>query len=514
MRSPWLIISLALIGVVALTTACGGGDNTTTATPTGSASASASPTPAATVEGVSDLAHAVVEIIAVKSSGPVWWGSGTLISADGLILTNGHVVDNRKNEYETLQIALTVVTDEPPDVKYTAEIQTVDYAIDLAVIKITKTIGGNAVHDTFPFVKVGDSDKVNIGDNLQILGYPGIGGETITFTRGSVSGFTSEHSVGNRAWIKTDATIAGGNSGGLAINDAGKLIGVPSTVGSGSQGQTVDCRFLSDTNGDGTIDSKDTCVPVGGFINGLRPVNLAKALIADAESGTAYVSPYQQDNGAQATPVGGTFDTSNISFKNITFSSDVTSDDQPVDTVVSFPSAPPNVCAFWDYSGMQDGMSWDADWYIDGTLDKQGSIIGNTWAGGGSGNWWVCVTDQNGLPDGAYEVVLQVEGNPQAASALYAGDSHKVVDLKIDNQGSAEICATAISPVKAQNWGGDKLGSGVTIPSGSSHTVKVATGDYDILMVDCSGNTILQDNGVSITTSGTYTVVDQTPTPP
>jgi len=43
--------------------------------------------------------------------------------------------------------------------------------------------------------------------------------------------------------------------------------------------------------------------------------------------------------------------------------------------------------------------------------------------------------------------------------------------------------------------------------------LKVASGDYDILMVDCSGNTILQDNGVSITKSGTYTVRDQTPTP-
>ncbi len=100
---------------------------------------------------------------------------------------------------------------------------------------------------------------------------------------------------------------------------------MPSTVGSGAQGNTVDYRFLEDTNGDGTIDSKDTCVPVGGFINGIRPVNLAKDLIADAQSGTSYVSPYQQNNGTQATPVGGTFDTSNISFKNITFSFDVTS---------------------------------------------------------------------------------------------------------------------------------------------------------------------------------------------
>jgi serine protease Do len=506
-----LIISLGAFGLLAIgATACGGGSNSTTSTQSGAAPGTATPASSATPAAIADLAHAVVEIIAVNSSAtPVWSGSGTLISADGLILTNGHVIDNRKNEYSALQVGLTTASDQPPDIKYTAEVKTVDYAIDLAVIKITKTIDGSPVHDTFPFVKIGNSDKVDIGQNLQILGYPGIGGQTITFTRGSVSGFTSEHSVGNRAWIKTDATIAGGNSGGLAVNDNGELIGVPSIVGAGAGGQTVDCRYLQDTNGDGKIDSNDTCVPVGGFINGVRPVNLASNLIADAESGTPYVSPYQVDNGAQATPVGGSFDTSNVSFNNITFSPDVTSNDQPTNTVVVLPSNPQKVCAFWDYSGMQDGMSWDADWYIDGTLDKQGSIIGSTWTGGQSGNWWTCITDQTGLADGAYEVVLQVEGKPISGSAIYVGDSHKVVNLQIDNQGSIEICAAAISPVTAQNWGSDKLGPGVTIPPGQSDTIQVGTGDYDFLMVDCSGNTISQDTKLSITADATYTVTDQ-----
>jgi hypothetical protein len=52
------------------------------------------------------------------------------------------------------------------------------------------------------------------------------------------------------------------------------------------------------------------------------------------------------NNGASATPVGGAFDNSKITLKNITSSSDLTNDDQLVDTVVSFPSAPRNVCAF------------------------------------------------------------------------------------------------------------------------------------------------------------------------
>ncbi|MEO8456675.1 MAG: serine protease [Chloroflexota bacterium] len=505
MRSPWLIISLAIFALLGLLAACGGGDDAkTSATPAPSATAAATAKPV----GVSDLAHAVVQIQAVKSGDLVWHGSGTLISKDGYILTNGHVVDDRSGEYDTLQIAITDRTDQAPVVKYIAEIKTVDYAIDLAVIKITKTIGGDDVTDQFPFVTVGDSDKVDIGQDVQILGYPGIGGETITFTRGSVSGFTSEHSVGDRAWIKTDATIAGGNSGGLAVDDAGQLIGVPSIAGSGSEGSAVDCRRLTDTNGDGYIDDSDTCVPVGGFINGLRPVNLAQNLIDDAENGKEYVSPYQQDNGAQATPVGGSFDTSLVDVSYITFAPDVTADDQPTETIVALPSNPQNVCAFWDYTGMQDGMSWDANWYVDGTLDEKGSIIGNTWSGGESGNWWVCVTDPSGLKDGTYEVQIQVEGEPQGASSLYVGDAHKVVSLDIVNEGTNEVCSLAISPTNAQNWGGDKLGKGITVPAGGEHTIKVGAGVYDILVLDCDDNIIVQDSDIEITDDGTYTITD------
>jgi serine protease Do len=505
MRSPWLSISLVVLGLLALLSACGGGDDAT-ATPTPAPSETATPTPKPV--GVSDLAHAVVQIDAVKDGSPVWTGSGTIISEDGFILTNGHVVDNRSDEYDELQIAITDRTDHAPEVKYVAEIQTVDYAIDLAVIKVTKTLEGAAVTETFPFVNLGDSNAVDIGDPIKILGYPGIGGETITFTSGSVSGFTSEHSVGDRAWIKTDATIAGGNSGGLAVNATGQLIGVPSIAGSGAEGSTVDCRFLEDTNGDGFIDSKDSCVPVGGFINGLRPVNLAHDLIDDAEHGIAYVSPYQADNGAQATPVGGTFDTSNVDVNNITFSADVTDNDEPTDTVVALPSLPKKVCAFWDYVGMQDGMSWDANWYIDGELDKGASFIGDTWAGGESGSWWVCATDEAGLKDGTYEIQIQVEGEPVGASSLYVGDEHRIVNLEITNNASVEVCSFAISPTNAQNWGGDKLGKGITLPVGASHTIQVGTGVYDILVVDCNGETLTTSNDVEITDDGSYTITD------
>ena len=74
-----------------------------------------------------------------------------------------------------------------------------------------------------PAIELGDSDSLNLGDRISIFGYPGIGGETVTYTSGNVSGFGGEPGVReSRAWIKTDATIAGGNSGGTAGDAAGR----------------------------------------------------------------------------------------------------------------------------------------------------------------------------------------------------------------------------------------------------------------------------------------------------
>jgi len=70
---------------------------------------------------------------------------------------------------------------------------------------------------------------------------------------------------------------------------------VPTRVGSGGRGEVVDCRALADTNGDGVIDNKDTCIPIGGFINAIRPIQLALPLINAAKSG--------QVNVVQPTPV-------------------------------------------------------------------------------------------------------------------------------------------------------------------------------------------------------------------
>ena len=236
----------------------------------------------------------VVQIIAIVDldgeNVEAWTGSGTIISEDGLILTNAHVVlSDRYYEVVDLIVAITKEEDEPPERMFYADVIQADAQLDLAVIKVRSDLSGGAANFTslgIQPVPLGDSESLSLGDSIIIIGYPGIGGETITLTRGEVSGFTSEDPYGNRAYIKTSATIAGGNSGGLAANPQGEIIGVPSAVGTGDiEDEFVDCRRLADTNRDGVIDEYDNCVPTGGFINALRPIQLALPMIQAAKAG-------------------------------------------------------------------------------------------------------------------------------------------------------------------------------------------------------------------------------------
>jgi len=231
---------------------------------------------------------AIVDIEGEQVMG--WTGSGTIISEDGLILTNAHVVlSDRYYEVVDLVVSITVAEDQPPEAMFYADILQADASLDLAVIKVSSTLDGGAPNFSslgINAVPLGDSDALQLGDEIIIIGYPGIGGETITLTRGEVSGFTSEEPYGNRAFIKTSATIAGGNSGGLAATAQGEIIGVPTQVGSGDiEDSVVDCRPLADTNRDGVIDDSDNCVPTGGFINAVRPIDLALPMIEAARAG-------------------------------------------------------------------------------------------------------------------------------------------------------------------------------------------------------------------------------------
>ncbi len=266
----------------------------------GAAPTSETPTAAPTSRAQNAIPYeAVVQIWAMTYDNngqlqPSWTGSGTIITPDGYILTNAHVVlPDQYYPVDALIVAMSASEDRPPEARYYAQVYQADEKLDIAVIRIIRDMNSNDVNHAslnLPYVPLGDPSQLRLGDAITIIGYPGIGGETITLTRGEVSGFTSEPGYGDRAFIKTSATIAGGNSGGLAADANGYLVGIPTQLGYGGDDQFVDCRVLADTNRDGQIDDRDACIPTGGFINALRPINLALPLIAAARNGQINVA--------------------------------------------------------------------------------------------------------------------------------------------------------------------------------------------------------------------------------
>ena len=143
-------------------------------------------------------------------------GSGFVISADGFIVTNNHVVENASD----IQVTFT------DGLKLEAELIASDAETDLALLKVDA--------NNLPFLEFGDSDTAKVGNWVMAIGNPhGLGG---TVTAGIVS--ARGRMLGGRYddFIQTDASINRGNSGGPLFDLDGKVIGVNSMIISPSGG--------------------------------------------------------------------------------------------------------------------------------------------------------------------------------------------------------------------------------------------------------------------------------------
>ena len=177
-------------------------------------------------------------------------GSGVVINYDGVILTNNHVISktdiNDEPEPIAYKVCLTKNTTEEPECLYTASLMASDEDKDLALLKIKGISGISTSNRTFNYLeRLATTDNVSDGELVQALGYPGFGGDTITITTGTVSGATNQHSF---SWIKTDAVIGHGSSGGALINTDGKLVGITTAAYSdftGSMGYAVNINSVN-----------------------------------------------------------------------------------------------------------------------------------------------------------------------------------------------------------------------------------------------------------------------------
>ncbi|MDE6301092.1 MAG: Do family serine endopeptidase [Muribaculaceae bacterium] len=162
-------------------------------------------------------------------------GSGVIISADGLIVTNNHVIDGA----ERLEVTLN------DNRNFTAEVVGADPVTDLAVIRISAP--------DLHVIPMGDSDSLHVGEWVLAVGNPF--GFTSTVTSGIVSAKARNISTTTRtpssggieSYIQTDAAVNRGNSGGALVNLDGELVGINTAIYS-QTGTYAGCSFAIPTS--------------------------------------------------------------------------------------------------------------------------------------------------------------------------------------------------------------------------------------------------------------------------
>jgi len=184
-------------------------------------------------------------------------GSGFLISANGQIVTNNHVVADAQSVRVTLSDGR----------KYDAEVVGVDPATDVALLSIKADVD-------LPYVNFGTSDTMRVGDEVVAVGNPF--GLSSTVTTGIISGKSRDINAGPYdEFIQTDAAINRGNSGGPLFNNAGDVIGMNTAIlspGGGSVG--IGFAVPSDVVREVVADLSDDGTVTRGWLGvGIRPMS-------------------------------------------------------------------------------------------------------------------------------------------------------------------------------------------------------------------------------------------------
>jgi putative serine protease PepD len=282
-------VRLAVIAVAAVAVAGGvAGGVLAVAGSSGTGGKQAGTTTTTAVPPSSVLTHAEAATVRLLQGSPAsyaGWGSGTIISSSGLILTNAHVAEPQaaglavalgepgsqlEQNPAYLTVELTTGPASPVSARYRARPVAVDGYLDLAVVQVYATsngtpVDGKALH--LPYLSLGNDAAVQLDQPVTVLGFPGVAdSDSISITSGVISTFVPDplkHVTDPRFELETTARLAHGNSGGAAVSSTGQLIGVPSL----------------EVTGEGGDESWR-----------LRSVTEAQRLIAAARNGTPYQS--------------------------------------------------------------------------------------------------------------------------------------------------------------------------------------------------------------------------------
>ncbi|MCC1484774.1 trypsin-like peptidase domain-containing protein [Winogradskyella immobilis] len=208
-------------------------------------------------------------------------GSGVIISPDGHIITNNHVIRGAS------EISITLNDNKA----YTAELIGTDEKTDIALLKID-------AEDNLPFITFGDSDTTQIGEWVLAVGNPF--NLTSTVTAGIISAKARDLS-GGQSFIQTDAAVNPGNSGGALVNTNGELVGINTAITSRT-GTYVGYSFAVPSNiarkiVEDIMEFGDVQNGILGVVGGALNSEAAEQLKITATEGF-YVSEVQEKSGA------------------------------------------------------------------------------------------------------------------------------------------------------------------------------------------------------------------------
>ncbi len=172
-------------------------------------------------------APAVVMVYTETGPGKGRAGTGSIISPDGYIITNAHVVQGAYRDRISIFLKpkkLTGVLARDLSRRYKAKLVALDKDLDLALIKMEKPVQG------LPVLRFGDSAEVEVGDVVLVIGHPEQGG-LWSLTRGIISARWSNYGgVRGKNVFQTDAGINRGNSGGPLLNSSGQMVGINAMI--------------------------------------------------------------------------------------------------------------------------------------------------------------------------------------------------------------------------------------------------------------------------------------------
>jgi len=326
-------------------------------------------------DGITSALLATVQVVMPDNDFEIFsLGSGTILNDSGLILTNFHVVDGDRPNGLRNDDGMVAIAVAPTDLrgesvlKYLGLVVKTHADLDLALIQIVAMIDDPEapLPDNLGLtpVQLGDSDELIISDEINMFGYPDIGSNTPTYTKGIVAGFLDENRDGIYEWIKTDASLAHGNSGGLATDSSGRFVGVPTQV-----------------TGDDA-----------GSLGLVRSGNVA----------LEFVRSYFPNSGGDGPRI-----------TKVEYAEAINRRGKPVNPAVRFASGITDLYAAFEFAAFEDGKPFTYVWYVDGFETVRDSFA---WDGGSEGTSWVSVYNEDGLSDSFMEVELIYDGQ-----SLYRG---------------------------------------------------------------------------------------------